>query len=155
MALPTTCKVTKTHSLKKGDVLFYEGTPASEMFYLESGKLRITKRILNKNIRLGELMEGEFLGEVAVLGGGTRSATVRASTDSTVLALDRKHCNQCFSNIPSCVRIVMEALAQRLRQADELVIKIARIHELINELAVKIQMLESTLLEEEKERGSP
>lgn len=150
MALPATCKITKTHSLKKGEVLFYEGTPASEMFYLESGRLGITKRILNKDIRLGELTPGEFLGEVAVIGGGTRSATVRASADSKVLALDRKHCNECFSDIPSCVRMVMEALAQRLRQADELVIKIARIHELINELAGKIQMLESTLLEEEK-----
>jgi CRP-like cAMP-binding protein len=151
MPLPSTCKVTKTHSLKKGDVLFYEGTPASEMYYLESGKLRITRRILNRNIKLGELMPGEFLGEVAVIGGGTRSATARASADSTVLALDKKHCDQCFSNIPSCVLIVMRALAQRLRQADELVIKIARVHELINELAGKIQTLESTLLEEERE----
>ncbi len=150
MALPATCKITRTHSLKKGDVLFYEGTPANEMFYLESGRLRITKRILNKNIKLGELAQGEFLGEVAVIGGGTRSATAHASTDSTVLALDRKHCSQCFTNIPSCVRMVMEALARRLRQADELVIKIARIHELINDLAGKIQTLESTLLEEER-----
>jgi CRP-like cAMP-binding protein len=150
MTLPSTCKVTKTHSLKKGDVLFYEGTPATEMFYLENGRLSISKRILNKNIKLGELSAGEFLGEVAVIGGGTRSATVRAFTDSKVLALDRKHCDQCFSNVPSCVRMLMATLAQRLRQADELVIKIARIHELINELAGKIQTLEGTLLEEEK-----
>lgn len=154
MALPPTCKVTKTHSLKKGDILFYEGTPANEMFYVESGRLRVTKRILNKDIKLGELMPGEFLGEVAVIGGGTRTATVRAFTDSKVLALDREGCSQCFSDIPSCVHMIMGALAQRLRQADELVIKIARIHELINELAERIQMLETTLFEEEKERGS-
>ena len=155
MPLSPTCKVTKTHSLKKGDILFYEGTPANEMFYLESGRLSVTKRILNRNIKLGELIQGEFLGEVAVIGGGTRSATARATTDSTVVALDRKHCNQCFANIPSCVLIVMKALANRLRQADELVIKIARVHELINELAGKIQLLESSLLEEEKEGGRP
>lgn len=152
MPLSSACKVTKTHSLKKGDVLFFEGTPANEMFYLESGRLRITKRILNKNIKLGELTPGEFLGEVAVIGGGTRSATAHASTDSVVLALDRKHCNQCFADIPTCVRTLMETLARRLRQADELVIKIARVHELINELAVKIQTLEASLLDEEKER---
>ncbi|MFN3467315.1 MAG: Crp/Fnr family transcriptional regulator [Candidatus Brocadiales bacterium] len=150
MPLPSTCKITKTQSLKKGAVLFYEGTPANEMFYLESGRLKITKRILNKNIKLGELVPGEFLGEVAVIGGGTRSATAHASTDSVVLALDRKHCDQCFSNVPSCVTMVMKALAHRLRQTDELVIKIARIHELINELASKIQTLEASLLEEEK-----
>ena len=149
MSLPgDKCKVSTTYSLKQGDILFHEGTAASEMFFIESGKLKITKRVLNRSIKLGELEEGEFVGELAVLGGGLRSATAQAYTDCKVSTLDKNTCQQCFNTLPPCMHTLMERLAQRLQQTDELVVKVARILEIVKGLAEKMEMLEDSILED-------
>lgn len=154
MSLPgPTCKAIRTHNLKQGEVLFYEGSPAQEMFFIENGRLKITKRVLDKNIKLGELAEGEFVGELAVLGGELRSATAQAFTDCEIVALDRKTCQKCFDSLPACMHAMLEKLASRLRQADELVVKIARVHEMVKEMAMRMQLLESSVLED-RERGA-
>lgn len=61
------------------DVLFEEGDPADGVCLVLSGDVEILKKIGSHEQMLGRFVEGEFLGEVAVLDGGTRSTCARAN----------------------------------------------------------------------------
>ena len=68
-------------SFKKGDVVFYEGDNDKDLFIISSGEVEIIKNVLDGEVVLARLGEGDFFGEMAMFGSKTRSATVRAKTD--------------------------------------------------------------------------
>lgn len=68
-----------------GDVLLMEGDSATFVLLQITGKLEVFVERNGKHIVLDETSPGDILGELAVLCGITRSASVRASETSTVL----------------------------------------------------------------------
>jgi len=64
--------------------LFREGDPADGVCLVLSGNVEILIRLGSNEQILGDFKEGEFLGELAVLDGGTRSACARAHGPVTV-----------------------------------------------------------------------
>ena len=64
--------------------LFQQGDPADGVYLVLSGSVEILVRIGNHEQIVGQFVEGEFLGEVAVLDGGGRSASARAHGPVTV-----------------------------------------------------------------------
>jgi CRP-like cAMP-binding protein len=68
-----------------GDVLLSEGDSATFVLLQITGKLEVFVERNGKHIVLDEASPGDILGELAVLCGITRSASVRASEESTVL----------------------------------------------------------------------
>jgi CRP-like cAMP-binding protein len=68
-----------------GDVLLMEGDSASFVLLQITGKLEVFVERNGKHIVLDETSPGDILGELAVLCGITRSASVRASETSAVL----------------------------------------------------------------------
>jgi CRP/FNR family transcriptional regulator, cyclic AMP receptor protein len=76
--------------VKPGQVLCTEGEPADAMFVLESGKVRIQKRTLQgQPEELGTRGAGQVVGELALLDGLPRSATVIAVEAGTVYRVAR------------------------------------------------------------------
>ena len=75
---------------KKGEVIFAEGDRKDAIFFLERGSVKLT--VTSKHGReaiIGILVGGEFLGEAAVTGEGTRAHRAVALTDSRVLRIER------------------------------------------------------------------
>ena len=73
-----------------GDVIVKQGDPADAFYVLISGRLRAVKIHQNgEEIALGTLRPGDSFGEAALAEGGTRNASVRCSTATVVLRLDR------------------------------------------------------------------
>lgn len=68
-----------------GDVLLMEGDSATFVLLQITGKLEVFVERNGKHIVLDETSPGDILGELAVLCGITRSASVRASEKSAVL----------------------------------------------------------------------
>ena len=64
-------------SVEAGHVLTQQGKPGSEFFMVLSGTASVTK----KKSEVGRLKEGGYFGELAILHGGIRNATVTAATD--------------------------------------------------------------------------
>jgi CRP-like cAMP-binding protein len=60
---------------KPGDILFREGDTGSEMYVIQSGKVRISRDIQGEDRALALLGPGEFLGEMAILNQKPRGAT--------------------------------------------------------------------------------
>lgn len=148
-------KGAKTRHLQAGDILFYEGSPADEMYFIERGTITITKRVLNKSIKLGEVNAGEFISERAVLCESLpRSATAEAHTDCDIIVIDQKMCKKFNETIPPFVQKMIKRMTTRLYQTNEIVVKMARTQEMIRDLAMRMQMLENSVLQGMEHHGT-
>jgi len=102
-----------------GTVLFSEGDKGEEMFILQSGKVKISKKIRGVEKTLATLDKGEFFGEMAILNDKPRSATAETIEDSDMLVIDRKTFETLLrSNVEIAIRFI-KRLADRLREAND------------------------------------
>lgn len=70
-----------------GDVLFQEGDPGTEVFVIQSGRVRLTKRVYRQDVVVEELGKGDFCGELALVMKTTRPVTATVIEDSTLLVI--------------------------------------------------------------------
>ena len=98
-----------------GDVIFAEGDKGEAMFVVRTGEVTIE--------RGGRVMEtlsgGGVFGEMALIDGSPRSATVRAKTDCEVAPINEKTFLFLVHETPFFAIAVMRTLADRLRRMDE------------------------------------
>jgi CRP-like cAMP-binding protein len=97
--------------LPTGAELTREGKPGKEFIVLVRGAAKVTRNGRTVN-RLGG---GDFLGEIALLSGGFRTATVTTTEPSLVLVLTDRAFRRVANRIPSVNARVLAALAERLQ----------------------------------------
>ena len=90
------------------------GEPGEEFFFILDGAamVDVTRR---KRIRLGP---GEFFGEMSLLDGEPRSATVRAETDMRLLVILRRNFQSLLTEVPELTRSILVVLSRRLREIE-------------------------------------
>ncbi len=96
-----------------GTVIATEGDPGAGLFVIARGKADVT--IGGK--RVNRLHEGEFFGEMALLDGGPRTATVTATTDIQLYALTEWVFRGLLVEHPTIALRTLEAMVARLRDA--------------------------------------
>ena len=67
---------TNTRILEAGDVLVEQGSEATEVFYLRSGRLIVTIAGPAGPLIVGQVEAGELMGEVAVVAGRPRMSSI-------------------------------------------------------------------------------
>jgi CRP-like cAMP-binding protein len=102
-------------SLAKGKVLMAQGQPGREAFVIVDG--RATVRIGDTDV--AELGPGDHVGELALLDGGTRTATVTAATDMTVLVISQRAFFGLLDEVPGLARKILASIAGMVRELDE------------------------------------
>lgn len=90
--------------------LFSKG---AKMYLLLEGEVGLMIR----NKFFGVVKKGEVFGELAVIGGLSRSATAMARTDSRLLTLDEKQFHTALQKTPEFALMLMSIMVQRLRQS--------------------------------------
>ena len=100
-------------STPAGSVIATEGEPGAGLFVIQSGDADVT--IGGK--RVNQLHAGDFFGEMALLDGGPRTATVTATTDIKLWALTEWVFRGLLVEHPSIALRTLEAMAARLRAA--------------------------------------
>ena len=98
-------------AVEEGFVLTTEGTAGRECFVIADGKASVTI----KGAKVGEVGPGECVGEMALLDGGPRSATVTAESPMNVYALSVSEFRSLLSASPAILGKIATSLAQRLR----------------------------------------
>ena len=80
----------QTRHLHTGEVLFRAGDPGDAFYVVAAGKLEVLATSCGKcTDRIAELGEGNAFGEMALLGGGARTATIRAIEETNLLEIGR------------------------------------------------------------------
>jgi len=100
---------------KAGAVLAREGEPGIGLFLILEGDAEVT--IGGK--RRAALGKGDFFGEVALLDGGPRTATVTATSPVTVAGITEWVFRSLLVQHPSIALKTLETLAARLRSASK------------------------------------
>jgi sigma-B regulation protein RsbU (phosphoserine phosphatase) len=116
-----------------GDLILREGEPGTDAFVLLTGACDVSVH----GERLGAIAPGELFGELACLGTGIRSATVRASADSAVLQLAGDSVRAELQRSPALLDRFLGSMAKRVRDISQ---REARIRDEQRELR---KMLES------------
>jgi CRP/FNR family cyclic AMP-dependent transcriptional regulator len=110
--LAAIARVASPRVVEPGSVLATEGTPGQEFVVVAEGTASATSR----GEEVGQVGPGSFFGELALLDGGPRSATVRALTPMLVLVLGRSEFDELVDRaIPSVARRMLLTLAERVR----------------------------------------
>ena len=100
-----------------GDTLIRQGDVDDCLYVLLHGRLRalVEHPDLGPEV-VGEIARGESVGEMAVLTGAPRSATVRAARDSQVLRLSKRAFERLLERSPTTATHIARILVNRLRQ---------------------------------------
>ena len=101
---------------RPGQVLPEQGKPGREFFVIVEG----TAKASRNGLVLATLAPTDFFGELALLDGGDRTATVVAETDMRLLVLSRTEFNQLCRSCPSVAQRMLAVIGGRLRRADEM-----------------------------------
>ncbi len=105
----------KVVSLQGGAVLFGEGDPGSAMYILLEGSAAVTMR----GSPLEILKPGSIVGELSMLDGSARSATVLTRSPCRFVAIEPDEFDLLIRETPGFARHVMLVMADRLRRTNE------------------------------------
>jgi CRP-like cAMP-binding protein len=113
-------QATTTRRLAAKDVLFRKGDPGNQLFAILSGSLKVTGVGLDgKDIVLALMGPGEELGEIALLDGAPRSATVVAVEPTILVTLHRRDFVPFLEQHPRAAIALAKELAARVRRLSE------------------------------------
>lgn len=99
-----------------GYTLIEEGDDSRTAYFLYAGRAAVYKNTDNGRRRLGELNEGQLFGEMAYLLNETRTASVVADTEITVLALPPPVMEELMRHSAPLSRRIIDTLCQRLER---------------------------------------
>lgn len=99
-----------------GEVVFRQGEKGAHLYVVHSGVLEVlaTPTDANETVPVAYLGTGEVLGELALLTGSTRSATVRSPEHATLFAVERSVFIDLMDSLPAFARNLCVVLARRL-----------------------------------------
>ncbi len=118
--LKSLARAAKVRRFAPGDVLVEEGEEAAAFFVLCRGQAEVVKGLEQDKQRvLGNLTEGDFFGEMALLDGFPRSASVRAVSECECVVLARWDLLALIKTNPEVALAILPVLSRRLRECEE------------------------------------
>jgi CRP-like cAMP-binding protein len=96
---------------KAGDVLMLEGEPGDAFYVIVDGTIRVEHG--DRTVR--SMTAGGFLGEIALVERGARTATATCVTDCQLLELRRHEFERLMDSMPAVHRRIRAAIERRAR----------------------------------------
>jgi CRP/FNR family transcriptional regulator, cyclic AMP receptor protein len=104
---------------KEGAIIFKEQDEGgNEMYFIDSGRVKIVKKVGDTEATLTTLDEGDFFGEMSLISGNKRSASAIAFTNCKVHTMDKETFEYNLSNDIKFMRKILESLTHRLEETD-------------------------------------
>ena len=118
-------KEMEVESHDEGSVIINEGDPGTSMYLIASGEVKVYTRPVHKSatVFLARLGEGDFFGEVSVLTGKPRTATITASQRTELLRLDKDKLDGVLSKYPGIRKVLDDFYRQRAKHTVEAMIE--------------------------------
>ena len=96
-----------------GEKIIEEGAPGDSFFLIDSGEVQVSKKMGGYSRELARLMDGQFFGEMALLTGEPRAATVVAASDVDLFVLDKNGFQDIIAANPEMAVDISSILAER------------------------------------------
>jgi len=106
-------KNSKLDYFGRGEPVIEEGAEGESLFILLRGTAHVTVVKQGTNVRVGGLRPGDCFGEMSLLTGERRSATVRAEGDCYVMEISKPVMAEVLRDSPQCLEQLSELLARR------------------------------------------
>lgn len=121
-ALERIAELAVRRGYRSGEVVFSQGDPGDALYAVITGKIRISAGAADgREIFLNIMEPGDTFGEIALLDGGTRTASATATMDSELVSIRREH---FLALLEREARVALELLrlcGERLRWTSGLV----------------------------------
>ena len=95
-----------------GQIIVEEGMPGETLYVVLEGQARVTR----KKRKVGEVLPGDFFGELSAIDGGVRTASVVAETPMRLLRLFRHTLVDMITTEPDFSLKVLDGMVARVRQ---------------------------------------
>lgn len=103
----------------QGSVLIREGDPGESLFIVVRGAVRVATRDSGADRRVTTLHDGEIVGEMSLLTGARRSATVTALRPTVTLEINKSGLAPILSQSPDLADQFAQMVAERKAELDE------------------------------------
>jgi CRP-like cAMP-binding protein len=104
----------------KDQILFRQGDPSDFAILIHSGSADVLRHVGDESIVLGSVHAGEFVGEMGVLEGRPRSATVRAAAPVEAEVIERQAFLDRVAAEPELARKLLVRMSVRLRDVEDM-----------------------------------
>src|SRR5258706_12527798 len=136
----------KSRKFVESEPIVYLGDDGSEFYIVQHGKVAVSHPDeAGKEVTLAELGPGNFFGEISLLDGGPRTATVRAEGDVTLLSLERGQFVQFLLQHPAAAVHILTILGARQRELLEKLRGIRNVNEAVLKRQTRLQRAVSHL----------
>ena len=102
------------YEYKAGTYVFKERAHGGYMFFIAEGEAEVIKQYDNARTTIATLGPGHSIGEMSLIDGRSRSATVRARTHLTLVVLKREHFQELLVSHPGTANNILMGIAQLL-----------------------------------------
>ncbi|MEM7363762.1 MAG: cyclic nucleotide-binding domain-containing protein [Pseudomonadota bacterium] len=99
-----------------GDVIFSEGDHGDTLHYIRSGSVTVSMNVEGSDVVMNYVPAHQVVGEMALLGDATRTATVRANVRTQTLSIDKAALDRLLVSEPSLKPQLQQIVETRVRQ---------------------------------------
>jgi len=107
------------HKLRDGEVLFRAGDVGDGCYRIRKGLVKVVVASQGEERIISLLGPDAIVGELSMIDGGPRSASVVAIADCSLSFLSRAKFQSCIDSHPELTSYLVKTLARRLRGADD------------------------------------
>lgn len=104
-------------TFKPNQIIFTEYEPGNDFYIIQSGRVRVTKIIGEKEKTLDVFYPGDIFGEMAILEEAPRSATAIAEEETKVLKFNKENFEQLLQSNPQMALKLLKILSKRIFDA--------------------------------------
>jgi hypothetical protein len=114
---------TEVESFEEGQVIIEQGSRGKEVYHMLQG----AADVLVDGVKVGEVKENEVFGALAALTSSERSATVKASKDSTIIKVPEEQFLALIRSRPATVLTLIQDMARSITSLNEKVVEMSKL----------------------------
>ncbi len=105
--------------INPGHTLMKEGDRADFVYLVKSGELKAFRKSDDREVELGKIAAGEFVGEMAYINGEPRSANVVALSSCELIEIPSNRLDSVLFSKPAWSKALLRTLSKRLKSSND------------------------------------
>ncbi|MDD9899922.1 MAG: cyclic nucleotide-binding domain-containing protein [Alphaproteobacteria bacterium] len=112
-------KVLNRRFVPAGQLVIEQGCIGNRAFLIEQGKVEVFVRDKSgRNVKIAEVAEGSIIGEMALIDGGMRSASIRTMEDCVLVAISAEDIKETIGQKDGLFSKMMQIMVERLKETN-------------------------------------